>query len=83
MTGAAITTTFFIWRYDGHEIGAYRTHSQAEAHLRRSMKAGWGEKSMYILDKDGSFLFAGGLATGHTIIPEIRDAVYGLSVVGR
>ncbi len=77
-TQQEITSQFHIWRYQGKEIGAYRTQNAAEAHLRRALKAGWGEQSLYLLDADGSFLFAGGLPTGHTITPETRDAVTGI-----
>lgn len=77
-TQVEIKSEFHIWKYNGQEIGAYRTQNAAEAHLRRALRAGWGEKSMYLLDKDGNFLFAGGIATGHTVTKEIRNAITGV-----
>lgn len=70
-TQVEIKTRWFIWKFDGKELGAYRTENQAEADLRRAVHAGWGENSMFMLDKDGSFLELG-VQTGHTITAEQR-----------
>ena len=77
-TTPEVKAVFYVWRFKGQEISAYRTLNQAEAHLRRTMKAGWGENSMYLLDKDGELLFAGTRKTGHTIRPEERNVITGV-----